>query len=133
MLNEVGDVGDYLDSTAQVISTALLNSYFHVYLASRDVVVPGQVNAQISLVVSKVQITFTARPITSASLYLVMESFKRPKQDMFLPRWAHDASEKRGGNLKKSCIPIIQNEALPMIFRVHSPGIDIQVRIYLLR
>lgn len=56
LLDEVGDVRDDLDGFAQVVAAALPQTNFQVDLAGCDVVVSGQVDAQISLVVSKVQI-----------------------------------------------------------------------------
>lgn len=57
LLNEVGDVRDDLDGTAQVISTTFPQADLHVDLAGGDVVVSGEVDAQISLVMTKIQVT----------------------------------------------------------------------------
>jgi hypothetical protein len=50
----------HLDGTAQVIATAFLQAYLPVYLAGRDVMVSGQVDAEISLVMPEVQIALAA-------------------------------------------------------------------------
>lgn len=49
---------DHLDGAAQVIPAAFFQAYLHVYLAAGNVVVSGQVNAQIPLVMPKIQIAF---------------------------------------------------------------------------
>ena len=61
LLDEIGDVGYYLNGTAQVISATFFPAHLHVDLAGCDVVVSGQVDTQVSLVMPKVQITLAAR------------------------------------------------------------------------
>lgn len=60
LLDEVGDVRDYLDGSAQVVTAAFFQADLHVHFAGCDVVIPSQVDAQVSLVMTEVQITFTA-------------------------------------------------------------------------
>lgn len=59
---------NHLDGTAQVVSAALFQANFHVDLSGCNVVVSGEVDTQIPLVMPKVQITFATT--TSRSQFL---------------------------------------------------------------
>ena len=60
VLDKIGNMRNHLDSTAQVVSTSFFQADLHIDLAGCNVMISGQVDAQVPLVMPKVQIAFTA-------------------------------------------------------------------------